>query len=492
MARVKRAVNAHKKRKTTLDRASGYRGQRSRLYRKAKEQVTHSLVYSYNDRRKKKGNFRKLWIQRINAAARAQGLTYNRFIQGLHLAGVEVDRKILADLAVNDIADVQRAGRDRPRRAARRRQRARASRPPPDLGQPPRRGQRPRQGSPSAQPSFGSHRAAAVPRRRPEGRRGGPRRARVRGRGVRHRRPAPPWCPAGTEVTAGRRPCDRRAVGLRHPGRRRGGVPVPRRAARRRPDGCPAGRRLRRRARPRQRRHRHPHRRRRRRRRRRARRRGRRPAQPEDDPGQRGQRVPPADRRRARRRGRRGAASRAARPHRRRRRRRGGDRAVRRRATCSSVPPPGCSATRPGACRPSSPSSPTTGCASRSPGAPRASTWPPPRPCACSSRAAALSRLRSAGVIPARSAAPCWESRSSAAVRASAGAGAPAASQRCQEAVSSCSIRRSRRTLGGSSPVSAPAARTSSRHRRRTAARAAPVPPAGARGRGRTRRRGRP
>ena len=103
MARVKRAVNAHKKRKTTLDRASGYRGQRSRLYRKAKEQVTHSLVYSYNDRRKKKGNFRKLWIQRINAAARAQGLTYNRFIQGLHLAGVEVDRKILADLAVNDV-----------------------------------------------------------------------------------------------------------------------------------------------------------------------------------------------------------------------------------------------------------------------------------------------------------------------------------------------------------------------------------------------------
>ncbi|MCB0897034.1 MAG: 50S ribosomal protein L20, partial [Nocardioidaceae bacterium] len=70
----------------------------------AKEQVTHSLVYSYNDRRKNKGNFRRLWIQRINAAARAQGLTYNRFIQGLNLAGVEVDRKILADLAVNDVA----------------------------------------------------------------------------------------------------------------------------------------------------------------------------------------------------------------------------------------------------------------------------------------------------------------------------------------------------------------------------------------------------
>jgi large subunit ribosomal protein L20 len=102
MARVKRAVNAQKKRRVTLERASGYRGQRSRLYRKAKEQVTHSLVYSYADRRKKKGDFRKLWIQRINAGARANGLTYNRFIQGLKAAGVEVDRKILAELAVND------------------------------------------------------------------------------------------------------------------------------------------------------------------------------------------------------------------------------------------------------------------------------------------------------------------------------------------------------------------------------------------------------
>ena len=104
MARVKRAVNAQKKRRVTLERASGYRGQRSRLYRKAKEQVTHSLVYSYADRRKKKGDFRKLWIQRINAGARANGLTYNRFIQGLKAAGVEVDRKILADLAVTDDA----------------------------------------------------------------------------------------------------------------------------------------------------------------------------------------------------------------------------------------------------------------------------------------------------------------------------------------------------------------------------------------------------
>ena len=102
MARVKRAVNAHKKRRTTLDRASGYRGQRSRLYRKAKEQVTHSLGYAYRDRRAKKGDFRRLWIQRINAAARLNGMTYNRFIQGLKVAGIEVDRRMLAELAVND------------------------------------------------------------------------------------------------------------------------------------------------------------------------------------------------------------------------------------------------------------------------------------------------------------------------------------------------------------------------------------------------------
>ena len=102
MARVKRAVNAQKKRRVVLERASGYRGQRSRLYRKAKEQVQHSLGYAYRDRRARKGDFRRLWIQRINAAARANGMTYNRFMQGLKAAGVEVDRKILADLAVND------------------------------------------------------------------------------------------------------------------------------------------------------------------------------------------------------------------------------------------------------------------------------------------------------------------------------------------------------------------------------------------------------
>jgi large subunit ribosomal protein L20 len=104
MARVKRAVNAHKKRRTTLEQASGYRGQRSRLYRKAKEQVLHSNVYAYRDRKKRKGDFRKLWITRINAAARANGMTYNRFVQGLKVAGVEVDRRMLAELAVSDPA----------------------------------------------------------------------------------------------------------------------------------------------------------------------------------------------------------------------------------------------------------------------------------------------------------------------------------------------------------------------------------------------------
>jgi len=99
---VKRAVNAHKKRRVVLERASGYRGQRSRLYRKAKEQQLHSMTYAYRDRKDRKGAFRRLWIQRINAAVRAEGMTYNRFIQGLRLAEVEVDRKMLAELAVSD------------------------------------------------------------------------------------------------------------------------------------------------------------------------------------------------------------------------------------------------------------------------------------------------------------------------------------------------------------------------------------------------------
>ena len=102
MARVKRSVTAKKKRREILNEASGYRGQRSRLYRKAKEQVLHSKTYAFRDRRARKGEFRKLWIQRINAAARQNGMTYNRLIQGLNLAGIEVDRKNLAELAVND------------------------------------------------------------------------------------------------------------------------------------------------------------------------------------------------------------------------------------------------------------------------------------------------------------------------------------------------------------------------------------------------------
>ena len=104
MARVKRAVNAQKKRRTVLKASKGYRGQRSRLYRKAKEQQLHSLTYAYRDRRARKGEFRKLWISRINAAARANDITYNRLIQGLKAAGVEVDRKNLAEIAVSDPA----------------------------------------------------------------------------------------------------------------------------------------------------------------------------------------------------------------------------------------------------------------------------------------------------------------------------------------------------------------------------------------------------
>ena len=104
MARVKRAVNAQKKRRVVLERASGYRGQRSRLYRKAKEQVQHSLGYAYRDRRARKGDFRQLWIQRINAACRLNGTSYSKFIAGLKAAGVEVDRKNLAEIAVSDPA----------------------------------------------------------------------------------------------------------------------------------------------------------------------------------------------------------------------------------------------------------------------------------------------------------------------------------------------------------------------------------------------------
>ncbi|MDR3128195.1 MAG: 50S ribosomal protein L20 [Bifidobacteriaceae bacterium] len=102
MARIKRAVAAHKKRKVVLERAKGYRGARSRLYRSAKEQLLHSFNYSFRDRRARKGDFRRLWITRINAAARQNDITYNRFIEGIKKAGVDLDRRILADIAVND------------------------------------------------------------------------------------------------------------------------------------------------------------------------------------------------------------------------------------------------------------------------------------------------------------------------------------------------------------------------------------------------------
>ncbi|OWY61227.1 50S ribosomal protein L20 [cyanobacterium TDX16] len=104
MARVKRGVAAKKHRKATLERAKGYYGNKSRSYRAANEQVMHSLQYAYRDRRAKKGEFRKLWIQRINAACRLNGISYSRFINGLKRAEVEVDRKVLADLAVNEPA----------------------------------------------------------------------------------------------------------------------------------------------------------------------------------------------------------------------------------------------------------------------------------------------------------------------------------------------------------------------------------------------------
>ena len=102
MARVKRAVNAKKKRRKVMERASGYGGARSRRYRTAREQTMHSMQYAYRDRRARKGEFRKLWIQRINAAARQNGTTYSRFISGLKAADIEVDRKMLAEMAVSD------------------------------------------------------------------------------------------------------------------------------------------------------------------------------------------------------------------------------------------------------------------------------------------------------------------------------------------------------------------------------------------------------
>ena len=104
MPRVKRAVHAHKKRRKVLEQARGYWGLKHSSYKRAKEQVDHSLVYAYRDRKNRKRTFRRLWIVRINAAARANGLSYNQFVAGLRKADITLDRKVLADLAVNDPA----------------------------------------------------------------------------------------------------------------------------------------------------------------------------------------------------------------------------------------------------------------------------------------------------------------------------------------------------------------------------------------------------
>ena len=104
MARVKRSVHAKKKRRETLAKAKGYTGTRRTRYRAAKDQVMHSGAYAYRDRRDRKAQFRRLWIARINAAVRPHGMSYSRFVNGLKVAGVEVDRKILAELAVRDPA----------------------------------------------------------------------------------------------------------------------------------------------------------------------------------------------------------------------------------------------------------------------------------------------------------------------------------------------------------------------------------------------------
>src|SRR5438046_7993667 len=102
MARVKRSVHAKKKRREILEQAKGYQGSRRKRYRLAKEQVMHSMAYAYRDRRDRKAQFRRLWITRIGAASRGDGMSYSSFVRGLRASGVELDRKILADLAVTD------------------------------------------------------------------------------------------------------------------------------------------------------------------------------------------------------------------------------------------------------------------------------------------------------------------------------------------------------------------------------------------------------
>jgi large subunit ribosomal protein L20 len=108
MTRVKRSVHARKKRRATLERAKGYRGEAHSSYKRAKEAVMKADQYAYRDRRNRKRDFRRLWVTRINAAARQEGMTYSTFMHGLKLAGIEVDRKILADIAVRDAETFRR------------------------------------------------------------------------------------------------------------------------------------------------------------------------------------------------------------------------------------------------------------------------------------------------------------------------------------------------------------------------------------------------
>ncbi len=124
MTRVKRSLHAKKKRRATLERAKGYRGDASRRYKKAKETVMKADSYAYRDRRNKKRDFRRLWITRINAAARQNGMSYSQFIHGVQAAGIELDRKVLADMAVRDpesfaaIAEAAKAANEQAKAAA--------------------------------------------------------------------------------------------------------------------------------------------------------------------------------------------------------------------------------------------------------------------------------------------------------------------------------------------------------------------------------------
>ncbi len=116
MTRVKRSVHARKKRRSTLERTKGFRGEANSNYRRAKEALMKADSYAYRDRRNKKRDFRRLWVTRINAAARQNGMSYSQFIHGLKLAGIELDRKVLADIAVRD-ADTFRRFADTAREA---------------------------------------------------------------------------------------------------------------------------------------------------------------------------------------------------------------------------------------------------------------------------------------------------------------------------------------------------------------------------------------